>query len=244
MRCRGDADDSPVTLGADTTGLKEATGRLEQLWAQLQRLQKAGLAKQAAAALLRAYAGPASQFPLQLEQASLNHVAEYDAVLLACWQDLADRDFTQQASMRVSLPTRLGGCGAQLAATRCHAAYWCGWTAVVKEVAEELGCASLADLLDSCPKLAQQLTAARTALTVQGMPLAAGAPLAEALRTSYPQRLLVGRVQKKRQTALLQSLPPPQAADLQGTGGPGAAGFLQYPCDAQCSLEDASGAAA
>ena len=67
----------------EATGLKEATGRLKQLWSQLQRLQKGGLSKQTSAALLRAYAGPASQFALQLEQASLEHVTEYEAALLA-----------------------------------------------------------------------------------------------------------------------------------------------------------------
>ena len=47
LRCRGDAEDAPLTLGAGATSLKDATSRLQQLWAQLQRLQKAGLSKQA-----------------------------------------------------------------------------------------------------------------------------------------------------------------------------------------------------
>jgi hypothetical protein len=45
-------------------------------------------------------------------------------------------------------------------------------------------------------------------------------------------------VQKKTQTALLQSLAHPQPAEARGAGGPGAAGFLQYPSDANCSMED------
>ena len=70
------------------------------------------------------------------------------------------------------------------------------------------------------------------------MSLSVGASLASALRQHYPQRLLVEQVQKKLQAALKQSLSPSRAAELGGAGGPGASGFLQYPTDANCSMEN------
>ena len=69
--------------------------------------------------------------------------------------------------------------------------------------------------------LSATLTAARQGLAEQGMTLSAGADLSDALRSSYPQRLLVGYVQKKTYTALLQSLHLPQPAEVRGAGGPG-----------------------
>ena len=197
-----------------------------------------GLSKQAAAALLRAYAGPASQYPLQLERASDEEVGQYDAALARCWEDLAERPLGDPARLRLGLPTALGGCGVLLASTWRLAAYWSTWTAAIKDVAAELGHSALADCLDTLPALAAQLTAVRQGLARQGMALSAGAALAEALGQSYPQRLLVGRAQKKLQTALLQSLQPAQAAEARGAGGPGAPGFLQNPTDANCSMED------
>eukprot|EP00973_Karenia_brevis_P047616 6608876-Karenia_brevis.AAC.1 len=37
---------------------------------------------------------------------------------------------------------------------------------------------------------------------------------------------------------MLQSLHNLRAAELRGAGGPEGAGFLQYPTDANCSMED------
>ena len=238
LRAPGDNQDAPLQLGGDSDGLEQATTRLGKLWKELQRLHKAGLTQQATASLLRSYAGAASQYPLQLEQATNNSVQQYDDTLLACWQELADRPLTEEARARLGLPTRLGGCGVQFAATRQHAAYWASWLAVVSEVSAELGHASVADFVDALPNLAAQLAQARDGLAAQGMVLSDGAALSEALRSPYPQRLLVGRVQKKNRTALLQSLPHPKPAEARGAGGPGAAGFLQYPSDANCSMED------
>ena len=94
--------------------------------------------------------------------------------------------------------------------------------------------------MDALPNLGSQLTQQkkRQDLAAQGMVLSDGAALSEALRSSYPQQLLVGRVQKKAQATRLQSLPAPQQAEARGAGGPGAAGFLQYVLDGNCSMED------
>ena len=50
--------------------------------------------------------------------------------------------------------------------------------------------------------------------------------------------MLVSIVQKRKHSSLLRSLPEKRAANLRGAGGPGAAGFLHYPVDATCSVED------
>ena len=121
---------------------------------------------------------------------------------------------------------------------RRHAAFWATWTAAVDDVKKELGFSTVNDLLDAVPNLTAQLTAAREGLAAQGMSLSVGASLASALRQHYPQRLLVEQVQKKLQAALKQSLSPSRAAELGGAGGPGASGFLQYPTDANCPMEN------
>ena len=46
-------------------------------------------------------------------------------------------------------------------------------------------------------------------------------------------------MQKKTYASLLATLTPAQAATTRGGGGPGAAGFLLYPSEASCGLEDA-----
>ena len=238
LRTPGSSRDAPESLGAAGAGLATATATLTNLWQQLQRLVKAGLSKQAAGALLKAYAGPGSQYPLQLEHTTQEEAKRYDAVLVRCWEDLAERPFSSEATTRLGLPTKLGGCGVQLASTRCHAAFWATWTAALDAVTTELGHATVADCLDTLPALSAKLAAARQGLADQGMVLSAGADLADALRQPYPQRLLVGQVQKKLHAALLQTLHTPQPAEARGAGGPGAASFLQYPVDASCSMEN------
>ena len=69
--------------------------------------------------------------------------------------------------------------------------------------------------------------------------MAASATFPEALRTTYPQKLLVGQVQKKTEARLRASLSPARGAEFLGGGGPGSVGFLSYPSEADCSLENA-----
>ena len=119
----GDTDDAPVHLGSGEAGLATAARRLEKLWRQLFKLHKAGLARQAAAALLKVYAGPASQYNLQLDNATDAETEAYDNQLCGYWETLAERPLAGEARTLLGLPVKLGGCGAQLAATRRHAAY-------------------------------------------------------------------------------------------------------------------------
>ena len=93
-------------------------------------------------------------------------------------------------------------------------------------------------MLDATPALTAKLTATREGLAEQGLRLGEGAQLADALRQTYSQKLLVGRVQKKLYAGLLATLQPDRSAEQRGGGGPGAIGFLLYPSEAACSLED------
>ena len=88
-------------LGGEANGLEEVTQRLREVWAALTRLNKAGLTRQAVAALLRNYAGPASQYVLQLEQPSDAQVLAYDNLLTQLWETLAERTFTDAAKQRL-----------------------------------------------------------------------------------------------------------------------------------------------
>ena len=81
--------------------------------------------KQRAAALLTAYAGAASQHALQLSLCSQPEAQAYDKVLKEAWETLAeDRKLDDAATLRLGLPTKLGGAGVQWATTRRCAAFW------------------------------------------------------------------------------------------------------------------------
>ena len=240
LSSQGDTVEAPVNFGANAaSSLSEATARLSTLWNKLAPLLQAGLSRQAAGALLRTYAGAASQYSLQLEAASEADADTYDAALVHCWEQLADRSLTEEAKTRLGLPARLGGCGVQFAATRKHAAQWATWSKLLGDVLADTALSSAADLLDALPQLTTVLNAARRGLARQGVHLSEGAALADALRQSnYTQSLLVRQVQKKTYANLLATLQPDLAAGTRGAGGPGAVGFLLYPSEASCSLED------
>ena len=197
LKTQGDRDQAPHQLGTQGSGLPEAEQRLRKLWSGLQPLQEAGLKRQAAGALLRTYAGAASQHSLQLAQASEAEAKSYDDTLRTAWEQLAGRPLGEEAALRLGLPVRLGGAGVQWAGSRRHAAYWSGWTALAPEVQKDQGCATLADLLDKLPETAAQLRAARAGLAQQGAPAAEGAALPDALGTHCRQRTFLNVVQKK-----------------------------------------------
>ena len=101
-----------------------------------------------------------------------------------------------------------------------------------------MGCSTLADALDLLPVTAAKLEQARQGIIRQGIKLAEGAPLADALQHPTLQALVMDRAQKVKRASLLQRLPHPQAAEVRGAGGPGAAAFLCFPSEAACSIEN------
>ena len=237
LRTGGDADGSPVNLGQPGAGLQQATQRLGELSRKLQ-LRRAGLKKQAAGALLRTYAGAASQHALRTGLAGEQECTDYDTLLSDCWAELAGRNLDDTAKTLLGLPTKLGGVGIQYATARRNAAFFASWSTAVEEVAADVGCTSIADALDRLPVLRGQLEQARSGLAEQGLRLSDGAALANSLQHPYPQRLMMEEVQKTTHVALKRCLPFPQQAELAGAGGPGSSGFLAYPTEAVCSLED------
>ena len=67
-----------------------------------------------------------------------------------------------------------------------------------------------------------------------------GAALPEAAGTHFRQRLHMEVTQKKTHAAVKQQLRTDMAnADFASAGGPGSGGFLQYPEDGCCTMEDA-----
>ena len=230
--------ESILRLGGEPAGLTEVTRRLKHVWDALSRLRKAGLKRQATAALLRSYAGAASQYALQLQIPTESQVQAYDNTLTTCWQTLADRPFDNSHKERLGLPLRYAGCGAQFAETRQYAAYWSSAAATIAEVAAQNRFQSVASFLEAVPHIAAKLDTARTGLVQQGVSSFDGVSLADALNSKLNQSLLVGLVQKRKHTALLRSLPESQAAELRAAGGPGSWGFMQYPSEAICTVED------
>ena len=238
LKCQGDTEESPHAIGSTQGSLKSATERLKHLWAILGGLTTSGLSRQAAAALLRAYAGPASQHSLGLAYASAAEAAEYDNVLQKCWEELLDRPLCPDAIARLGLPARLGGVGAQLASTRRNVAFLSSWAGLLEEIGANIRASSVADCLDKIPRIHGKLSEAAACLAEQGAPIQMGAALSEVLRYPLIQRLLVEKVQKKNLVALRQQLHSHKQAEDRGRGGPGAAGFLMYPTEAICSMEN------
>ena len=239
LKARGDHSESPVSLGVPSeTCLAGASRRLSDIQAGLQRLQKAGLTKKAAAALLRTYAGAASQHSLRLELASDADTEAYDVQIQQCWAEMLERDLGANSQEILGLPSRLGGIGVQYASTRRFAAYLASWTAVAKEVTNDIGCSTVADSLDSLPSIAGKLEAAREGLAKQGLNLTEGGSLAAAVSQDLRQGLAVEKVQKNKQASLKQRLPQLQQAELLGASGPGAGSFLLYPSEPLCAMED------
>jgi hypothetical protein len=238
LRSPGEEAESPVQLGETSGSLRLAGERLAEVWAGLLKMHKAGLPRQAMAALLRTYAGPASQHALRLQQSSDDDTQAYDAQLAAIWSQLLERPLDDAALARLGLPSRMGGCGVQWAQTRRHAAFLAGWTSALEFVGKDTGHSTVADCLDALPSIASKLEVARSGLASQGVVLSQGASLADALRHSRPQRLLVDMMQKTNLAALTQSLHPSRAAALRSGGGPGGGAFLLYPIDVACTIED------
>ena len=136
--------------------------------------------RQAAGALFKAYAGPASQHVLQMAHATEEEAKAYDEKLRSVWQTLLERTLDDRATLRLGLPTQFSGAGLQWAETRRRVAFWSGWTAAATEVEADYGLETLADLLDKLPATAAKLAAAREGLAAQGSAASYGAALADA----------------------------------------------------------------
>ena len=162
----------------------------------------------------------------------------YDDFIKDCWAELAGRSLDETAVTLLGLPAKLGGVGVQFASTRKNAALFASWSAAVETVTQDVGCAAVADGLEKLPVIKAHLQQARAGLATQGLQLSDGASLADALRHPSPQGLMTEKVQKTRLAALKRSLPFSQQAEVSGGGGPGSSGFLTYPTEAVCSLED------
>ena len=238
LKTHGDDQEAPVAAAGTGVALDKATGRLRDLWNRLAELQKAGLTKQAAAALLRTYAGSSSQHALRLERATDGQTKTYDQQLLRCWADLLERPLTDDSLPRLGLPLKLGGMGAQLATTRRDAAPWSSWAATLAGVAHDLGYEVLQDLLDQLPLLTAELNTLRSSLNAEGTRVPPEAPLGAALKTAGKQSQLVADIQRKTWKSLLASMGDDGAkATFRIAAGPGAGAFLLYPVCGECELE-------
>ena len=132
----------------------------------------------------------------------------------------------------------MSGCGAQYTRTRRNAVLWNTAAQTVSEVAIDSSYQSTASFLEAVPIMTARLGRAKTGLTEQGLSMHEGASIAEALHGSLSQSLLVYLIQKKKHCALMRTLNEHKAANLRGSGGPGASGFLQYPSEPSCPIED------
>ena len=241
LRAPGDPDGAALPLGGQGCGLDGATTRLGRLWASLERLLQAGLKRQAAAALLNTYAGNASQHHLQLALASAEETFRYDAALRGCWESLLRRPLGQEACELLGLPAKLGGAGAQWAATRRAAACWAAWTQAAAEVQHDLGVSgvsTLGDMLAALPLAAAALEATRAELARQGADPEPAAPLEALLGHPTKQKTLVAMVHKRTHAAAKQRMHHCSQAALLSAGGPGAGAYLRYPTELACTLED------
>ena len=168
----------------------------------------------------------------------------YDSQLKASWRELADRSFDETACKLLGLPAKQGGIGAQYANDRRWAAYFSSWTAAAETVTEDLHCSTMADALDKLPSITSKLEEARQGLLAQGIRFPSEVTLANSLARPSPQGLLMACVQKNTRAAVMQSLPQHQQAEVRGAGGPGSTGFVAFPSELACGVEDADWAVA
>ena len=102
-----------------------------------------------------------------------------------------------------------------------------------------MGLPTIADALDKLPSAARQLEEARAGIACHGVKIADGAPLADALQQGASQGMVMAKVHHINHAAFLRQLSLPEAADMRGAGGSGSSGFLGFPTEAACSIEDA-----
>lgn len=241
LRVAGDAEDAPSHLGAQAgCDLDQATARLDNLWAQLRALLVAGLPKHVAGALLRSYAGAASQFVLRLSPTTPAATARYDATLKQIWDHLIERPMSAPEWRRACLPCKLGGLGLQSATDRHLAAAWCGLSAALPVASKALS-ASARELWHLLPGNEAAGKALLDGMRAQGCKEAfVHMDLQGALDTKTRQRSIVRHAHQAVQRELLASMTPAQQAWLRSTAGPGAGAFLEQPPGEDMTMHDDS----
>ena len=125
----GEYEHQGLPLQTTQQTLDQETNRIQHLTAALLNLVAAGLDLQTATAMLRAYAGPASQYTLRSCEVSPQSARAYDLAVAGCWSQIIGRTVSAEEP-RLWLPLRMGGCGASSAVLRMHIAPWAAWTSV------------------------------------------------------------------------------------------------------------------
>eukprot|EP00975_Prorocentrum_lima_P052438 10991804-Prorocentrum_lima.AAC.1 len=95
--------------------MADASERLKKTFEAIQELKMAGLSKHWAGALLKQYAGAASQYVLRLGAATVEEAQMYDKVLRQSWEQLLGRSIHELSWKCMCLPQRMGGFGVQSA---------------------------------------------------------------------------------------------------------------------------------
>lgn len=132
LRVAGDHADPPHTIGAqDGRGMAAAQSKLTALWERCAAIRKGGLRGHVIGGILRAYTGPASQYPLRLGAATVATAQAHGEELKRVWGELLGQELSPMEWARAGLPTKSGGFGLQLATDRMDAAAWAGLTAAL-----------------------------------------------------------------------------------------------------------------
>lgn len=239
LRTAGDTEDAPTNLGAPAgSDLDAATARLQGLWDRLTKLLTAGLSKHVAGALLRSYAGAASQFVLRLSAATPRSVEGYDAALRGIWSQLLQRPLAADDWARACLPCKLGGLGLQSAESRAAAAAWSGLHSALPVASKALP-ASARSMFHACTANETEAKALLDTLQTMGCKEAfVRLDLHSALDAKARQKDTVRHIHAKRQAELLAALPPHRQAWLRSASGPGAGAFLEPPPGEDMVLTD------
>ena len=212
--------------------------RLRSLTDRLQQLVSNGLDLQTALAMLRVYAGPASQHTLRSCWVSLESAKDYDTTLAACWSQLLARQISPEEP-RLWLPTRMGGCGAASAVHRVNAATWASWSAVAAELTEHLGARDMDHVFEKAPFVKLLLSKMHSALVEQGtLGSIAHSEPARAVSSQVSQKVLVSYIQMGLLRDLKVGIDNDQAGMLRSFSGKASGAFLDPPLDDRWTLSN------
>ena len=227
----GDAEHQGLPLVNEPQTLEKESERASQLTAELLKLVKAGLDLETAAAMFRAYAGPASQHTLRSCEVAHESAAAYDGVIAQCWSDLLGRQVSVDET-RLWLPLRMGGVGACSARVRVFAAPWAAWTSSHQAVSEHVGAEGAEGLFEMVPAIGQKISQLHAKLSEQGtLAVIAHTSPARALTMGATQKALVAHSHKGALRTLRANLDDDAAAFLHSASGQGAGAFLEVPLD-------------